>query len=112
MPDVSIDPKLPLQVTVDFQSKHRAAFRLFTHGPHANDPWVFLKDGVEDTTAISAPLPAGSKIRYEFVFFKESFPFRTVLIFRQNGNVLPGGTLTVTGKGDEGFISGEVDLVI
>ena len=111
MPDVRIDPTLPLQVTVDFQSKHRSAFRLFTRGPNENDPWVFLKDGIEDSAAISAPLARGSKVKYEFVFFKESFPFRTVLIFRQNGDVLPGGAQTVTGNGDELFITGEVNLV-
>jgi hypothetical protein len=110
MPGVSIDPKLPLQVTVDFQSKHRSAFRLFTRGPNPSDPWVFLKDGIEDSTAIAAPLAIGSLIKYEFVFFKETFPFRTVLIFRQNGNVLNGGTRTINGKGDELFIAGDVEL--
>ena len=31
MPSVAIDPTIPLSVTVDFQSVHRAAFRLFVN---------------------------------------------------------------------------------
>jgi hypothetical protein len=107
---VSIDPTLPLQVTVDFQSKHRAGFRLFTKGPDNADQWVFLKEGTEDTTTTSAPLESGSSLRYEFIFFQEASPFRVVLIFRQNGQVLSGGTIVVNAPGDTLFVADDVVL--
>jgi len=107
---VIVDPTLPLQVTVDFQSKHRAGFRLFTHGPDANDSWVFLKEGTEDTTTVAAPLAPGSGVKYEFVYFQESAPFRAVIVFRQNGQVLTGGLVAVDAPGNALFITDSVTL--
>jgi hypothetical protein len=107
---VSIDPTLPLEVTVDFQSKHRAAFRLFTKAPKKGSQWVFLKEGTEDTTTTTAPLRSGSSLKYEFIFFEEPNRFRAVLVFRQNGQVLTGGTVEVDAPGNELFVTDTVVL--
>jgi hypothetical protein len=110
MPGVQIDPTLPLQVTVDFQSRFRAAFRLFTRGPKETDPWIFLKEGIQDATAISIPLPRGSLVKSEFIFFEQPEPFRALLIFRQNGQSLPGGIIAVTAPGNASFVTDTVEL--
>lgn len=107
---VQIDPTLPLHVSVDFQSRHRAAFRLFTRGPNETDPWIFLKEGTQDTTAISIPLPLGSMVKSEFIFFAEPDLFRAVLIFLQNGQSLPGGTRAIEAPGDALFVSDTAEL--
>jgi len=107
---VQIDPTLPLSVTVDFQSRHRAAFRLFTRGPGETDPWIFLKEGSGDTTVIATPLARGSIVKSEFIFFAGPDPFRAVMIFRQNGHLLEGGTRSVDAPGDDLFVADTAEL--
>lgn len=110
MPPVTIDPGLPLEVRVDFQSPHHTAFRLFTRGVNPAGPWAFLKEGIEDSTAVTTPLPRGSALKYEFIFFQESHPFHAVLIFRQNGQVLNDGVVSVDAPGDSLFVTDIVEL--
>ncbi|HEX2079417.1 MAG TPA: hypothetical protein VHG08_16950 [Longimicrobium sp.] len=106
---VNIDSRVPLEVLIDFQSVHRAAFRLFART--AGGEWEFVKDGTGDQRTILPPLPSGSALLYEFIYFAESRPFRAAVALRQNGRLLPDGVIPVTAAGDVRFIQGEVDLV-
>jgi len=105
-----VNGSLPLEITVDFQSKHHAGFRLFTRDSAAS-PWKFLKQGDSDTTTTSMPLPPGGAIQYEFIFFKEDHPFAAVLILKQNGVTLDGGMVAVTAPGDALLVVDQVELV-
>ena len=108
MPSVTVDPVLPLEVLVDFQSKHRAAFRLFRR--REGEDAEFLKEGIADGSAFVASVSPGDVIVYEFIFFAEPFDFRAVLVFRQNSRVREGGVMPVTAKGSKLLVSGEVAL--
>lgn len=104
-----IAPNVPLQVTVDFQSRHLSAFRLFTRGANHNADWEFLKEGIEDSTAVTVVSPGGA-LQAEFLYFAETQQFRAVLVFRQHGQVLNGGTITVEGPGDARVLTEVVDF--
>ena len=108
MPTVTVDPALPLELVVDFQSRHRAAFRLFRQqGGRESD---FLKEGTADASAFVAPVAPGDAIIYEFIYFAEPSDFRAVLVLRQNGQVREGGVVPVVEKGNALFVSGRVLL--
>jgi hypothetical protein len=109
MPAVHVNPSLPLEITVDFQSIHRAGFRLFTR-QSAEDQWTFLKQGIEDTTTTSVPLRVGGALQYEFIYFKEAQEFAAVLVFRQNGQSIDGSPVRISAPGDETLVVGQVDL--
>jgi hypothetical protein len=108
MASVTVDPALPLEVLVDFQSRHRAAFRLFRRRPGA--PEEFLKEGFSDTSTFIAAVAPGDVIVHEFIFFAEPFDFRAVLVFRQDGRLCDGGVVPVDEQGDVLFAGGEVAL--
>jgi hypothetical protein len=106
--EVHINPGLPLEVLIDFQSVHRAGFRIFVR---SGGDWEFVKDGIGDHRIVLPPLPTGSAVMYEFIYFSGPQPFRAVLGFRQNGQILPDGVVPVKAGGDDRFIQGEVNLV-
>jgi len=110
MPRISVSSHLPLQVEVDFQSRHRAGFRLFTR-ERADQDWKFVKEGIADTATILTPMRAGGAIKYEFLFFTESHPFAAVIVFRQNGQMVENGLVSVEAPGNSQFITDTVELV-
>ncbi len=101
---IVLDPTVPVTITVDFQSLHHAAFRLFTVAGASQKPQL-LKLGSADTTFSVSPVRLKKGLLWEFAFFKESAPFQAALVFRQKGDP---HLVSITAKGDELLTQGEV----
>lgn len=108
IPNIEIDPDVPLTVIVDLQSRHITAFRLLRRDDEGEE-WRFLKSGHKDSSTIVPDMPTGGELRAEFVYTPDpDREFRALLAFEQKGELLDDGAIPVTEGGDKMFTFQEV----
>lgn len=112
-PDGSKDNPIPLpdgfvEFTLDLQSNHRGAFRLFTRAK-AGAPWVVVKEGeLKDTgwTVDAKLLRAG--LKYYFAWLRTPEKLRVAFIFRPTSGTGAPAQAVVIAPATAGLIDGEV----
>jgi hypothetical protein len=103
-----MDPTAPLQVTVQIDSPQVVVYRLWFQRP-GDAGWTQFANGTdEDSSAASGhtftvgPLPAGSKVGYQFILSGNPVTvFRVELTVAQRGAPLGGGPLMLEGTTDD-----------
>lgn len=108
MPTITAEAGTPVKLTVDLQSRHIAAWRIFTRSSEADD-WTFIKSGHEDATTVLHEAPPGGGLRAEFIFTPDAErEFRALLVFEQRNEILEDGAVPVVAPGDQLIVVQEV----
>jgi hypothetical protein len=99
-----MDPTRPIDVLVRCESPHVVRYRLFVRPANENDFQKFAAGtnrGELDTHPIG-PLPNGSEIGGSFnIVGNERTAYRVRFGCAQDGNVIPGASVAITGVTDD-----------
>ena len=107
-----MDPTQPLQVSVRIDSPQVVVYRLWFQRP--GDPgWTLFANGTDEDSSTASghafevgPLPAGSKLGYQFILSGNPVTaFRVELTTAQGGVALPDGTLLLEGNTDDSGVA-------
>jgi hypothetical protein len=115
-----MNPSAPVQVNVQLDSPQVVVYRLWFQRP-ADQGWTPFADGTDEHASgpsghsfTVGPLPAGSKIGYQFILSGNPVTaYRVRLGVSQDGATLPGAQVTLQGNTDDSGVAvqqGEVPL--
>ena len=98
---IANDPNQALDINVVGQTPHVFAYRMWHKGPSAAD-WTQFADGdngdsVPDHIQVG-PLEDGTLLKAAFAVGGKAKNFRVLLTFSQNGKMVIGGAITVSGQ--------------
>jgi hypothetical protein len=103
-----MDPTLPLQVDVRIDSPQVVVYRLWFQRPGETEWTLFANGTDEDASSASGhvfavgPLPAGSKIGYQFILSGNPVTaFRVALTVSQGAAPLPSASVLLEGTTDD-----------
>jgi hypothetical protein len=103
-----MDPTLPLDVSVQIDSPQVVVYRLWFQRP-GDTGWTLFANGTDEDSSNASghvfsmgPLPAGSKLGYQFILSgNPSTVYRVTMGLAQGGAALPGQAQLMEGVTDD-----------